>query len=99
MKSALSAKVRDGELIVLDKLAFEKPKTKNMVAVLKNLKVDRKALVVGGEFDETVWLSARNIPGVKYLAAHKINVLDVLRHDKLIMTQDAVAKVEEVLGK
>lgn len=99
MKSALSAKVRDGELIVLDKLAIEKPKTKNMVAVLKNLNVNRKALVVGGEFDETVWLSARNIPGVKYLAANKINVLDVLRHDKLIMTQDAVAKVEEVLSK
>jgi len=99
IKSALSSKVSDNEIIVLDELKFAAPKTKEFVKVLKNLNVDRKALVVGAEYDDNVALSARNIPGVKFVTASGINVLDVVAHDKLIITKDAVQKVEEVLAQ
>jgi len=99
MRSALSAKVGASELIVLDELKMEKPKTKDFVGILNNLKVNRKALVVAAEFDDNVALSARNIPGVKFIAADGINVRDVMVHDKLIMTKDAALKVQEVLAQ
>ena len=98
IKSALSAKVIDQDIIVLDALALNAPKTKEFAAILNNLKVDRKALVVAPSYDDNVALSARNIPGVKFVAADGINVLDVLSHDKLIITKEAVQKVEEVLA-
>lgn len=98
IKSALSSKVIANELIVLDQLSFAAPKTKEFVAVLKNLNVDRKALIVTASYEDNVALSARNIPGIKFIEADGINVLDVLVHDKLIITQDAVAKVQEVLA-
>lgn len=98
IKSALSSKVIGNEIVVLDQLSINQPKTKEIVALLKNLKADRKALVVTSQFDENVALSARNIPGVKFVAANGINVLDVLAHDKLIITKEAVEKVEEVLA-
>jgi large subunit ribosomal protein L4 len=98
IKSALSSKVKNDEIIVLDALNFDAPKTKEMVKVLGNLKVDNKVLVVTGDYNDNVALSARNIPGVKFVSASGINVLDVLHHDKLLITQDAVAKVEEVLA-
>ena len=66
---------------------------------MNNLKVDRKALVVTAEYDDNVALSARNIPGVKFIAADGINVRDVMVHDKLIMTKDAALKVQEVLAQ
>lgn len=97
IKSALSSKVKNDEIVVLDALNFDAPKTKEMVKVLGNLKVDNKVLVVTGDYNDNVALSARNIPGVKFVSANGINVLDVLHHDKLLITQDAVAKVEEVL--
>lgn len=98
IKSALSSKVQADEMIVLDKLSFEAPKTKEMVAVLKNFSADKKALIVTADYDEAVYLSSRNIPGVKWISADGVNVLDVLKYDKLIMTKDAVEKVEEVLA-
>lgn len=98
LRSVLSAKVAEGNLIVLDNLSFEQPKTKEMVKVLKALNVDTKALVVTAERDINVEKSARNIPGVFPMEAVGINVYDVLNHEKLVMTKDAVAKVEEVLG-
>ncbi|GGG10882.1 50S ribosomal protein L4 [Paenibacillus aceti] len=98
IKSALSAKVIDQDIIVLDALSMSAPKTKEFAAILNNLKVDRKALVVAPSYDDNVALSARNIPGVKFVAADGINVLDVLAHDKLIITKEAVQKVEEVLA-
>ena len=98
IKSVLSAKVNDNEIIVLDQLTLNAPKTKQFAEVLKNLKVDRKALVVAAAYDDNVALSARNIPGVKFVTAEGINVLDVIGHDKLIITKDAVQKVEEVLA-
>jgi large subunit ribosomal protein L4 len=99
LKSALSSKVLDQELVVLDELKLEQPKTKEMVQVLKNLGAGRKALVVTENLDEKVVLSARNIPGVKLVQADGINVLDILYHDKLILTRGAVSRVEEVFGK
>ena len=98
IKSALSSKVRDSDIIVLDELRMAAPKTKEFAKILNNLKVERKALVVSAEFDDNVALSARNIPGVKFITATGINVLDLLNHDKLIITKEAVAKVEEVFA-
>ncbi|MFD2615214.1 50S ribosomal protein L4 [Paenibacillus gansuensis] len=98
IKSALSSKVIGGEIIVLDQLVMNQPKTKEFTAILKNLNVDRKALVVAASYDDNVALSARNIPGVKFVTAEGINVLDVLVYDKLIITKEAVEKVEEVLA-
>ncbi|GIP45898.1 50S ribosomal protein L4 [Paenibacillus sp. J45TS6] len=98
IKSALSSKVIDNEIIVLDALTLNAPKTKEFAAILNNLKVDRKALIVGSGYDDNVALSARNIPGVKFVAADGINVLDVLTYDKLIITKEAVQMVEEVLA-
>jgi len=99
IKSALSSKVIGNELIVLDALELAAAKTKDFAAILNNLKVERKALIATSEYNENVALSARNIPGVKYVAADGINVLDVMLYDKLIMTKDAVQKVEEVLAQ
>ena len=98
LKSALSSKVIDNEVKVLDELFFEAPKTKEMVAVLNNLNVDSKALIVIANENEAVKMSARNIPGVTVLTAEAINVLDLVAHNKLIMTQGAVEKIEEVLA-
>jgi len=98
IKSALSSKVVAEEILVLESLSFDAPKTKEFTQVLKGLSVDNKALVVTAGLDENVALSARNIPGITVVTAEGINVLDVLNHDKLIMTKAAVEKVEEVLA-
>ncbi|BDG45548.1 MULTISPECIES: 50S ribosomal protein L4 [Parageobacillus] len=98
IKSALSSKVLENNIVVLDNLTLEAPKTKEMVKILNNLSVDRKALIVTDVANENVALSARNIPGVTVVTANGINVLDVLNHDKLVITKAAVEKVEEVLA-
>jgi large subunit ribosomal protein L4 len=98
LKSALATKVNANEIIVLDALTLEAPKTKDMVKILSNLKVAKKALIVSLESDTNLELSARNIPGVKVVDATGINVLDLLHHDALVITKDAVAKVEEVFA-
>ncbi|MCM3666914.1 50S ribosomal protein L4 [Mesobacillus subterraneus] len=98
IKSALSSKVQAENILVLESLAFDAPKTKEFTNVLKGLSVNTKALIVTAGLEENVALSARNIPGVTVVAADGINVLDVLNHDKLIMTKAAVEKVEEVLA-
>lgn len=96
MKSALSSKVAENDIFVLDQLQFENIKTKEMVKVLGNLNVDTKALVVLPEKDENVIRSARNIPGVTTTLVSTLNVYEILNHDKFIVTKDAVAKLEEV---
>ncbi len=98
LKSALSSKVISGDLIVLDELNFVQPKTKDMLGVLDNLKVDRKALIVTAEDNENVYKSARNIPGIVPMDSTGLNVYDILNCDKLVMTKDAVLRVEEVLA-
>lgn len=98
LRSALSSKVQKGNIIVLDQLAMAEPKTKEFADVLNSLKVTKKALVVTAEADTAVVRSARNIPGVTPTHADTLNVYDVLAHEKLIITRDAVSKVEEVLA-
>jgi len=95
LKSALSSRVADGKLIVIDELKFDEIKTKKFKAVMDNLKVS-KALVVIAENDEKVVMSARNIPTIKTALTNTINVYDILKGDTLILTKDAVAKIEEV---
>ena len=95
LKSALSSKVADSELIVFDALNIEAPKTKEMVKVLKAVDVD-KALIVLPEKDETVERAAANIPGVKTTQVGTLNTYEVLKYKKLILTKDSVAKIEEV---
>lgn len=98
LKSALSAKVEAGELIVLDNIAINEPKTKVVAEMLGKLNIERKALIVTSELNENVTLSARNIPGVLTLESTGLNVYDLLAHDQLVITRDAVNKVEEALA-
>lgn len=97
LRSALSAKVQAGELLVLDQLVLPEPKTREMARVLKNLQLD-KALLVTRDPDAVVQRSARNIPGVETGVAKDLNVYQVLKYPKVVLTRDAVAAVEEVLG-
>lgn len=97
LKSVLTSRVQDNKLIVLDELKLDAIKTKEFKKVMDNLKVD-KAMVVIGEQDENVILSARNLPKVNTAVAENINVYDVLKGDTLVLTKDAVAKIEEVFA-
>lgn len=96
LKSALSSKVNENEILVLEGIGFDSIKTKQVVNVLNNLKIDSSVLIVLAGKDDKVEKSARNIPGVKTALVNTINVFDVLKYDKFIITKDAVAKVEEV---
>ena len=97
MKSALSSKVLDNNMIVIDSIKTEEFKTKTMVAMLKAIGAEgSKALIVMPEADAKVIKSAANIPGVKTALVNTINVYDILNYDKFIVSQDAVAKIEEV---
>lgn len=96
LKSVLSDKVAMSKLIVLDELKFDEIKTKKFKAVLDNLKVEDKALVVLGEKDDVVIKSANNLPFVQTALPGTINVYDILKAGTLILTKDAVAKIEEV---
>jgi len=98
LKSALTSKLAAGDLIVVDEFVLEVPKTKDVINLLINLKVAGKALIVTGEGDVSVYKSARNVPGVNTAAARNINVYDVLNAGKLVLTKDAVTRVEEVLA-
>ena len=96
LKSALTSKVKNDEILVLDSLELAQPKTKEMVKVLKNLGVNGKALVVLPEKDEVVARASGNIQGIKLASVNTLNVYDILNYDKFIITQEAVQKVEEV---
>ncbi|MBM7601745.1 large subunit ribosomal protein L4 [Virgibacillus halotolerans] len=97
LKSALSSKVKEENLVVLDNLAFDAPKTKDVVKMLDALSVNEKALIVTAEKDENVVRSANNLQTVKVLTVKEVNVLDLLMHDKLILTKEAAEKAGEVL--
>ena len=96
MKSALSCKAMENEIVVVDKIALDEFKTKAIVEMLKALKVEGKALIVMPEVDKKVIKSASNIPGVKATLVNTLNVYDILNYDKFVVVQDAVAKIEEV---
>ncbi|MBU5477165.1 50S ribosomal protein L4 [Eubacterium sp. MSJ-21] len=95
IKSALTSKVQDSKLIVVDEFKLDEIKTSKFVQILDNLKAP-KALVVTKDKDEKVVLSARNIPTVKTTMTNSINVYDILKYDSLVITKDAVAAIEEV---
>ncbi|WP_430884820.1 50S ribosomal protein L4 [Fusibacter sp. JL216-2] len=96
LKSALSAKVNNNELIVIDELNLEAPKTKDMVNILSNVNAAKKALVVTADKNENVIRSANNIKGVATAEVLGVNVYQLLHHDTCIITKDAVQKIEEV---
>ena len=96
VKSVLSSKVLENELVVVDSLPLNDIKTKEMVKVLSNLKVEGKALIMLSEKNEKVQKSARNIEGVKTTLVETINIYDLLKYNKLVVTEDTVKKLEEV---
>ena len=98
MKSVLSQKVIDNGLVVVDSLKLDAPKTKDFAAVLNNLKVSEKTLLVLDESSENVELSARNLPNVTVVSASGVNILNVVNNTKLVITQAALSQVEEVLA-
>ena len=95
LKSVLTSRVQENKLIVLDELKLDEIKTKNFKNVMDNLKVE-KAIVVLGEKDDNVIISARNLPTISTAVADNINVYDILKGDTVVLTKDAVAKIEEV---
>jgi len=96
IKSVLSSKVLENNLVIVDKFDFSEIKTKNMVSALSNLKVEGKTLIVLPEKNENVQKSARNIEGTKTSLVNTINVYDLLKYNKLVLTVDAVKSLEEV---
>lgn len=98
LQSALSSKVNENSLVVLEGLAFDAPKTKEVVKVLNALNVSEKVLIVTADKDDVVAKSANNLPNAKVLTVSGLNVLDLLTHDKLIITKDAAEKAGEVLA-
>ena len=95
MKSALTSKVQENEMFILEALELEGPKTKTMVNMLKAFDV-KKALIVTAESNHNVYKSGRNIQGIRVMPVNNINVYDLLKYDNLIITKDAVSKLEEV---
>ena len=97
LKSVLTSRVQDNKLIVLDELKLDTIKTKDFKKVMDNLKIGKAMVVIDGQ-DENVILSARNLPTVNTAVAENINVYDILKGDTLVLTKDAVAKIEEVFA-
>ena len=96
MKSALTSRVNDEKFLVMDSLKFDEIKTKKMVSVLDALKVKKALVILDGEDNANVALSARNIEGVKAITTNTINVYDILKYETVIITKSAVSKIEEV---
>jgi len=99
LRCVLSAKARDGELMVVEQLKFDEPKTKDMVRILAALGVDSSALIVTREPEAKVVKSARNLPGIRTLPASLLNVVDILSYKALLMTEAAVRRAEELWGE
>ena len=95
MVSALTSKVQNNEMVVLESLDFEAPKTKQVVNMLKAFEA-KKTLIITAESNENVYKSARNIEGVAVLPVNNINVYDLLKYPTVMVTKDAVTKIEEV---
>jgi hypothetical protein len=99
IRSALSGKVADGQLVVIDRLAFERPKTKEIVRVLRNVGIQRSVLIVTGQPDRMVLASVRNLDRTKALPAAYLNVADMMNHAGLLMTEDALRVAEGLWGR
>src|SRR5699024_1254422 len=98
LKSALSSKVKEDSLVVLEDIAIDAPKTKEVISMLSSLNVDAKALIVTADKNEVLAKSANNLQNVKVITVSEVNVLDLLTHDKLVLTKEAAEKAGEVLA-
>lgn len=98
LKSALSYKVIDSELLVLDNLNVESSKTKEMLNIMKDLKLNKSVLFVTNDLTDNVILSSRNIKGIKVILPNEVNVLDVMSYKNMVVTSDAIKAIEEVLA-
>ncbi len=98
IKCALTDKVNSNDFIVVDNIEFAAPKTKDVVKMLNDFSIDNKALIITADFAENVEKSSRNIPGVKAINSNGLNVYDILNHNKLFITKDAITRIEEVLA-
>lgn len=96
--AAVSAKAQDGAMVVIDQLAMAKPSTKQFAQAVAAIAGDRSTLVVIASPDKTIWLSARNLTAVRVIEARNLNVYDVVKYQQLLVTKDALAKLEEVLA-
>lgn len=96
MRSVLTSKVKEDSMIVLDSISFSEPKTKEMIKVIDSLKIDNKVLLVTENSNKNVYRSSTNLQNVKVIPVNNINVYDLLKYDNLVITQDAVKKLEEV---
>ncbi|HOI82216.1 MAG: 50S ribosomal protein L4 [Thermovirgaceae bacterium] len=98
LKSALSLKVSEGSLVLLDSIDIEKPSTKVMASFLSEIDAGKKVLIMVGESSPAIYKSASNIPGTMVLHVDSINVYDILNHNRMVLTMDAARKIEEVYG-
>lgn len=98
LRSALSVKAAEQQIVVLDRLELATPKTKEMVALLRNLDAEESTLILLPEHNEPIERSARNLPGVKTLLAGYLNVRDLLKYDKVLMPLGALEVIESILG-
>jgi large subunit ribosomal protein L4 len=99
IRSALSGKVADGQLVVIDQLDFESPRTKEIIRILRNVGIERSTLVVTSQSDRMLMASIRNLPKTKALPAAYLNVVDMLNHQSLLITEEAVRIAEQLWGK
>ncbi len=99
IRSVLTSKVKENQILILDDISFEIPKTKDMIKVLENLKIDSKLLLVTENVNRNVYRSSTNLKDVKVIPVNNINVYDLLRYEKLVITQGAVRKLEEVYSR
>jgi large subunit ribosomal protein L4 len=99
IRSALSGKVADGQLVVIDQLAFEKPRTKEIIRILRNVGIDRSALVVTSQSDRSLLASVRNVPKTKAMPAAYLNVVDMMNHRSVLITEEAVRIAEQLWGR
>lgn len=99
LRSALSAKADNGDIVVIDEVTMERPKTKEMVALINRLVGDHSALLLMADKDENVEKSARNIPDVKTLRANYLNIRDLLGYDKIVMPLAALEVIDQLLGR
>lgn len=98
MRSALSAKLADGEIVVVDQLSFEKPSTKQAAEVLKNLGLEGRVTIIVPDEDVNTFLSFRNLPKVRTIGVSELNTLDFIDNKALVLTEAALTRIEEVLA-
>ncbi len=98
LRSALSSKVREGKLLLVDNISLDEPKTKEIKSILTNLKAETRTLLVTAQPDKNIIKSVRNLPGVNVVVANQLSVVDILNHDCMVVTREALSRIEEVFS-